>query len=135
MNDPASITLSPCPWCGEQPVFLADDSYGSCYLSCHNDACAAQPLVQAPKDMPELAYQRWNARAALAAPARAAPAVPVERVLALAKEWREREKWLRGRAVDMPPFTRAKYEGEAASMDFCAAALEALASSEENGNG
>lgn len=72
--------------------------------------------------------------AALAAPARAAPAVPVERVLALAKEWRDGAAGMlrSGRSARNKGYALA-CETHAALLEGCATALEALA--KEAGNG
>lgn len=60
-NDAVPVTaeLLPCPFCGGEPKFCPDDSYGHCGIGC---GCDAEPFVQARKDEPEKAITAWNAR-------------------------------------------------------------------------
>jgi hypothetical protein len=50
--------LLPCPFCGNKPAWIPDDSYGDCQVLCQGcDFC-----FTAPASRPEEAVALWNRR-------------------------------------------------------------------------
>lgn len=52
--------LLPCPFCGAQPLFVADDTYGACVVSCPTPGC--ETGFFADKNRPDAVVAQWNHR-------------------------------------------------------------------------
>lgn len=52
--------LLPCPFCGDKPYVIDDDSYGHCIVGCN---CEAEPAISRDKRYLSDAIAAWNRRA------------------------------------------------------------------------
>jgi hypothetical protein len=61
----AEPKLEPCPFCGREPRWLADDSYGDCMIFCPGevDGCAVAPSVHMAATKAAECIAVWNRRA------------------------------------------------------------------------
>lgn len=59
-NSVRSNDLLCCPFCGSQPTFIDDTSYGDCQIFCE---CEAAPCVVFPVYEVDKAKDVWNHRA------------------------------------------------------------------------
>lgn len=53
------MTPLPCPFCGQQPRLVEDDSYGASQVFC---VCEAEPCIQREKGKLEEVIAEWNKR-------------------------------------------------------------------------
>jgi hypothetical protein len=62
MHEPP--VLKPCPFCGREPRWTDDDSYGNCMVFCPGEyeGCEAAPSVFLPKDKAAECVAAWNMR-------------------------------------------------------------------------
>lgn len=60
MSNEKLVELKPCPFCGDQPYVVDDDSYGGCGIGCH---CQAEPYIARTLGGLHEAIAAWNTRA------------------------------------------------------------------------